>query len=82
MPKPIDFAGTVNPSLDHDVERLAYAGGSSTSALINEALQSHVADEQQLYAAVEEGRQAWRDNRWLDHSVVEAAVKRVTSFKP
>src|SRR5207248_11633862 len=45
---------------DRELERLAEATGRSKSWLINEALRSYVANEQQFLAAVEEGKQAPR----------------------
>ena len=70
MAKSVNIAARVNASLDDELERLASAAGRNKSWLVNEALRSHVATEQQLLAAVEEGKQALRDGRTVDHQMV------------
>jgi len=69
----------VDAELDEGLERLAAATGRSRSWLINEALRSYVANEQEFLAAIEEGKQALRDGRTVDHDMVVAAFERITS---
>lgn len=65
--KSVTIAARVDADLDDELERLASATGRSKSWLVNEALRSYVATEQQFLAAVEEGKQALRDGRTVDH---------------
>ena len=51
MPKSVTVAARVDANLDRELERLAEATGRSKSWLINEALRSYVANEQQFLAA-------------------------------
>ena len=62
---------------DAELTRLATATGRTKSWLINEALRSYVANEQQFLAAVEEGKQALREGRVIDHSTVVSAFDRL-----
>lgn len=55
MPKSVTIAARIDADLDRGLERLASATGRSKSWLINEALRSYVANEQQFLAAVEAG---------------------------
>ena len=82
MTKSITIAARVDADLDSELERLAAATGRSKSHLINEALRSYVATEQQFLAAVEEGKQALRDGRTIDHSTVVAAFERIVRPNP
>lgn len=82
MSKSVTIAARVDSDLDGELERLAEATGRSKSWLINEALRSYVANEQQFLAAVEEGKEALRAGRVLDHATVVAAFERITSPKP
>lgn len=41
------------------------------------ALPSHIADERQFLAAVEEGKQALREGQLIDHDAVTAAFNRI-----
>jgi RHH-type transcriptional regulator, rel operon repressor / antitoxin RelB len=82
MSKSITIAARVDVDLDGDLERLAAATGRSKSWLISEALRSYVANEQQFLAAVEEGKQALRDGKILDHKTVVAAFERIVSPHP
>ncbi len=82
MTKSVTIAARVDADLDSQVERLAAATGRSKSWLVNEALRSYIANEQQFLAAVEEGKQALRDGKTLDHETVVAAFKRIASPKP
>lgn len=82
MSKSVTIAARVDSDLDGELERLAEAAGRSKSWLINEALRSYVANEQQFLAAVEEGKQALRAGRVLDHATVVAAFERISSPKP
>lgn len=59
--------------------RLASATGRSRSQIISAALRSYVATEQQFLAAVEEGKQALREGRTLEHATVVAAFNRLTT---
>ena len=77
MPKSVTIAARVDADLDRELERLAEATGRSKSWLINEALRSYVANEQQFLAAVEEGKQALRAGQVVDHATVVAAFERV-----
>lgn len=79
MPKSVTIAARVDADLDDEIERLASATGRSKSWLVNEALRSYVASERQFLAAVEEGKQALRDGKVLDHTTVVAAFERITS---
>ena len=77
MTKSITIAARVDADLDGELERLAAATGRSKSWLITDALRSYVANEQQFLAAVEEGKQALRDGKTLDHKTVVAAFERI-----
>lgn len=79
MPKSITIAARVDADLDEGLGRLAKATGRSKSWLINEALRSYVANEQRFLSAVEEGKQALREGRIVEHSTVVAAFKRIVS---
>jgi predicted transcriptional regulator len=79
MSKSITIAARVDADLDGELERLAAATGRSKSWLIGDALRSYVASEQQFLAAVEEGKQALRDGKTLDHATVVAAFERIVS---
>lgn len=82
MSKSVTIAARVDADLDGELERLAEAAGRSKSWLINEALRSYVATEQQFLAAVEEGKEALQSGRVLDHATVVAAFERIVSPKP
>jgi predicted transcriptional regulator len=82
MTKSVTIAARVDADLDGELARLAAATGRSKSWLINEALRSYVANEQQFLAAVEEGTQALRDGKALDHETVVAAFERIVSPRP
>ena len=79
MAKSITIAARVDAGLDGELERLAAATGRSKSWLISDALRSYVANEQLFLAAVEEGKQALRDGKTLDHTTVVAAFERIVS---
>jgi predicted transcriptional regulator len=79
MPKPVTLAARVDKDLNEDLNHLATATGRSKSSLINEALRSFVATEQQFLAAVEEGKQALREGRTLDHATVVSAFNRIVT---
>jgi RHH-type rel operon transcriptional repressor/antitoxin RelB len=68
--------------LDAELTRLATATGRTKSWLINEALRSYVANEQQFLAAVEEGKQALREGRVVDHATVVSAFDRLITPAP
>lgn len=82
MSKAITIAARVDPALDAELSRLAAATGRSKSWLITEALRSYVASEQQFLAAVEEGKQAMREGRVVDHATVVAAFERLIAPHP
>jgi predicted transcriptional regulator len=82
MSKSVTIAARVDADLDRELERLAEATGRSKSWLINEALRSYVANEQQFLAAVEEGKQALRAGQVVDHATVVAAFERVVKPHP
>lgn len=82
MAKTITIAARVDADLDGELERLAAATGRSKSWLISDALRSYVANEQQFLAAVEEGKQALRDGKTVDHETVVAAFERIVSPRP
>ncbi len=82
MAKSVTIAARVDANLDDELERLASAAGRSKSWLVNEALRAYVATEQQFLAAVEEGKQALRDGRTVDHQMVVAAFERIVSPRP
>jgi predicted transcriptional regulator len=77
LAKTITIAARVDADLDGELERLAAATGSSKSWLISDALRSYVATERQFLAAVQEGKQALRDGKTLDHGTVVAAFERI-----
>ena len=79
MPKSVTIAARVEADLDSALERRASATGRSKPWLINEALQSYIANEQQLLAAVDEGKQASRDGKILDHAAVVEAFERIVN---
>jgi predicted transcriptional regulator len=70
------LAARVDADLDAELARLAAASGRTKSWLVSETLRSFVASERRFLAAVEEGRQALRDGRTVDHATV--VVARVT----
>jgi len=82
MTKSVTIAARVDADLDSQLERLAAATGRSKSWLVTEALRSYVANEQQFLAAVEEGKQALRDGKVVDHETVVAAFERIVSPRP
>jgi RHH-type transcriptional regulator, rel operon repressor / antitoxin RelB len=82
MTKCVTIAARVDADLDGQLDRLAAATGRSKSWLITEALRSYVVNEQQFLAAVEEGKQALRDGKTLDHATVVAAFERIVSPRP
>jgi predicted transcriptional regulator len=82
MSKSITLAARVDAELDAELSRLATATGRSKSWLINEALRSYVANEQQFLAAVEEGKQALKDGRVIDHETVVTAFNRLIAPAP
>ncbi len=77
MPKPVTLAARVDADLDAELTRLATAAGRTKSWLINEALRSYVVNEQQFLAAVQEGKQALREGRVIDHTTVVNAFDRL-----
>lgn len=42
----------------------------------------YVANEQQFLGAVQEGKQALRDGKTLDHKTIVAAIERIVSLRP
>lgn len=79
MPKSVTIAARVDTVLDADLDRLSAATGRTKSWLINEALRSYVAHEQAFQAAVEEGKQALRDGRVVEHATVVSAFERLVA---
>ena len=77
MSKSITLAARVDADLDAELSRLATTTGRTKSWLINEAPRSFVANEQQFLTAVEEGKQAMREGRVIDHETVVAAFDRI-----
>lgn len=82
MAKSVTIAARIDADLDDGLARLAAATGRSKSWLISEALRSYVASEEQFLAAVEEGKQALRDGKTLDHQTVVAAFERIVGPHP
>jgi RHH-type rel operon transcriptional repressor/antitoxin RelB len=82
LSKSVTIAARVDADLDAELERLASATGRSKSWLINEALRSYVANEQQFLAAIEEGKQALRDGKVVDHATVVGAFERIVKPHP
>ena len=82
MSKSVTIGARVDADLDIELERLASATGRSKSWLINEALRSYVANEQQFLAAIEEGKQALRDGKVVDHATVVEAFERIVKPHP
>ncbi len=82
MAKSVTIAARVDADLDSELERLASATGRSKSWLINEALRSYVANEQQFLAAIEDGKQALRDGKIVDHATVVEAFERILKPHP
>jgi predicted transcriptional regulator len=79
MSKSITIAARIDADLDAELSRLAAASGRTKSWLISEALLSYVANEQQFVAAVEEGKQAMREGRVVEHATVVAAFERLVA---
>src|SRR5260370_15800504 len=79
MSKSITLAARVDADLDAELSRLATTTGRTKSWLINEALRSFVANEQQFLAAIEEGKQALKEGRVIDHATVVAAFDRIVA---
>ena len=79
MSKPVTIAARVDADLDAELGQLAMLTGRTKSWLVNEALRSFVANEQQFLAAVEEGKQALREGRTIDHATVVAAFDRLVA---
>jgi predicted transcriptional regulator len=77
MSKSATLTARIDAKLEAELDRLASAKGRSKSWLVNEALRSYVANEQQFAAAVEEGRRAVREGRIVDHQTVVAAFDRI-----
>jgi predicted transcriptional regulator len=82
MSKSTTLSARVDADLDAELSRLATTTGRSKSWLINEALRSYVANEQQFLAAVEAGKQALRDGRVIDHQTVVTAFERLVAPGP
>lgn len=82
MSKSATLTAGVDPKLDAESSRLAAAVGRTKSWFINEAMRSHVANEFQFLAAVDEGKQALRENRIVDHQTVVAAFERMIAPRP
>jgi predicted transcriptional regulator len=79
MGKSVTLAARVDEALDAELTKLVDKTGRSKSWLINEALRSYVANEQQFLAAVEEGKQALKEGRVIDHATVVAAFERLVA---
>jgi len=79
MSKTVSLAARADANLDAELTRIAKASGRAKSWLVNEALRSFVATEQQILAAVEEGKQALREGRVVDHAIVVAAFDRLVT---
>jgi len=79
MPKSVTLAARVDADLDAELSRIATVSGRSKSWLVNEALRSFVANEQQFLAAIEEGKRALREGRTVDHDIVLAAFDRLVA---
>jgi predicted transcriptional regulator len=79
MSKSVTLAARIDADLDAELSRIAATSGRSKSWLVNEALRSFVANEQQFLAAVEEGKQALREGRTVDHATVVAAFERLAT---
>jgi predicted transcriptional regulator len=79
MTKSITLAARIDADLDAELSRIAAASGRTKSWLVNEALRSFVANEQQFLTAVEEGKQALREGRMVDHATVVAAFNRLVA---
>lgn len=79
MTKSVTLAARVDAGLDAEIGRLAEATGRTKSWLVNEALRSYVASEQEFLAAVEDGKKALREGRIVDHAVVAAAFERMVA---
>lgn len=82
MTKSITISARVDADLDDQLERLAEATKRSKSWLVNEALRFYVANEQQFLTAVEEGKQALRDGKVVDHETVVAAFEQIVKPHP
>jgi len=82
MSKSVTIAARVEADLDSELEWLASATGLSKSWLINDALRSFVANEQQFLAAIEEGKQALRDGKVVEHKTVVEAFERIVKSDP
>jgi predicted transcriptional regulator len=79
MAKTVTLAACVDADLDAGPNRIATASGRAKSWLVNEALHSFVANGQQFLAVVEEGRQALREGRMVNHATMVAAFNRLVT---
>ena len=82
MAKSVTSAARVDADQDDGLQRRAAATGRRKSWLSREALRPYVASEQQFLVAVEEGKQALRDGKTLDHQTVVAAFERIVGPYP
>jgi predicted transcriptional regulator len=79
VPKTVTLPARMDADLDAEVRHIATVSGCTKSWLVSEALRSFVANEQQFLAAVEEGKQALREGRTVDHATVVAAFDRLVT---
>lgn len=82
MAKSVTISARVDADLDNQLERLAETTKRSKSWLVNEALRFYVVNEQQFLIAVEEGKQALRDGKVVDHETVVAAFEQIVKPHP
>ena len=74
--KTVIIGARISEDLNRDLARLAEATGRSKSWLVADALTSYVQSERAFIEAVEEGIEAYEEDRAVDHEAVVANLER------
>lgn len=74
--KTVIIGARISEDLNRDLARLAAATGRSKSWLVADALTSYVQSERAFIEAVEEGIEAYEEDRVVDHEAVVANLER------
>jgi len=74
--KTVIIGARISEDLNRDLARLAEATGRSKSWLVADALTSYVQSERAFIEAVEEGIEAYEEDRVVDHEAVVANLER------
>jgi len=64
----------LKPELEHNLEQIAFQSERSVADLAHEAVESYVAYQARIIAAVQEGRAAGERGDMLDHDEVMAMM--------